>query len=161
MHRLAHVLPRSFPVVTSVRHTHRVTRLNHIAIAVPNLQEAARNFKTILGCEVSEPQPEPDHGVNVVFVTLANTKIELLEPLGANSPIGKFLEKNPNGGMHHFCVEVDDVHASADAMKSSGIRLLNETPKIGAHKNPVVFLHPKDTSGTLIEFEEVPVSKSS
>eukprot|EP00298_Acanthocystis_sp_HF-20_P001730 c12165_g1_i1.p1 GENE.c12165_g1_i1~~c12165_g1_i1.p1 ORF type:complete len:180 (+),score=77.16 c12165_g1_i1:22-540(+) len=144
---------------SSTRFAHNVTRLNHIAIAVPNLAAATENYKKLLGCHVSEPQPEPDHGVTVVFVTLGNTKIELLEPLGENSPIAKFLEKNPSGGMHHLCVEVTDLKGSIQEMKTKKVRLLNDEPKIGAHKNPVVFIHPKDTNGVLLEFEEVPVTK--
>eukprot|EP00299_Pterocystis_sp_00344_P014455 c7164_g1_i1.p1 GENE.c7164_g1_i1~~c7164_g1_i1.p1 ORF type:complete len:168 (-),score=32.72 c7164_g1_i1:179-628(-) len=138
---------------------HKVTRLNHIAIAVPNLKEASETYRRVLGCHVSEPQPEPAHGVTVVFVTLDNTKIELLEPLGENSPIAKYLQKNPAGGIHHMCVEVPDLAGTVSTMKSQGVKLLNETPMIGAHKNPVVFVHPKSLTGTLLEFEEVPEKK--
>lgn len=129
--------------------------LNHIAIAVPNLEGASKLFQRAFGAEISDPQPEPEHGVTVVFVSLPNTKIELLEPLGENSPIQKFLEKNPNGGIHHFCIEVDDLEKAMNRAKSKGVRVLGEgKPKTGAHGKPVIFLHPKDCLGTLIEFEE-------
>ena len=131
-------------------------RLNHVAIAVPDLAAAAEVYAGTLGAEVSAPQPLPEHGVTVVFVTLPNTKIELLEPLGENSPIARFLEKNPAGGMHHLCYEVEDIGAARDCLLAVGARVLGDgEPKIGAHGKPVLFLHPKDFSGTLIELEQV------
>ncbi len=132
-----------------------IGRLNHVAIAVPDLAEAAATYRDALGAEVTKPQPEPDHGVTVVFINLPNTKIELLEPLGADSPIAKFLEKNPNGGIHHVCYEVDDIIAARDQMKATGARVLGDgEPKMGAHGKPVLFLHPKDFCGTLTELEQ-------
>ena len=131
-------------------------RLNHVAIAVPDLAAAAEVYAGTLGAEVSAPQPLPEHGATVVFVTLPNTKIELLEPLGENSPIARFLEKNPAGGMHHLCYEVEDIGAARDRLLAVGARVLGDgEPKIGAHGKPVLFLHPKDFSGTLIELEQV------
>lgn len=131
-------------------------RVNHIALAVPDLAVAAERYRTSLGASVSEPQTLPEHGVTVVFVQFANTKIELLEPLGESSPIAAFLAKNPDGGMHHICYEVTDILAARDHLKAAGARVLgNGEPKIGAHGNPVLFLHPKDFFGTLIELEEV------
>ena len=131
-------------------------RLNHVAIAVPDLGAAASVYAETLGAEVSAPQPLPEHGVTVVFVALPNTKIELLEPLGEDSPIARFLEKNPAGGMHHLCYEVDDIGAARDRLLAAGARVLGDgEPKIGAHGKPVLFLHPKDFSGTLIELEQV------
>jgi methylmalonyl-CoA/ethylmalonyl-CoA epimerase len=133
-----------------------IGRLNHVAIAVPNLDEAARTYRETLGAKVSAPTRQPDHGVTVVFVELPNTKIELLHPLGANSPIAKFLERNPGGGMHHLCYEVDDIIASRDRLQAEGARVLGDgEPKIGAHGKPVLFLHPKDFAGTLVEIEQV------
>jgi len=132
-----------------------IGRLNHVAIAVPNLEQAAEGYRSKLGAQVSPPQAEPDHGVRVVFIELPNTKIELLEPLGPNSPINSFLERNPAGGMHHLCYEVDDIKAARDQLVASGARVLgNGEPKIGAHGKPVLFLHPKDFSGTLVELEQ-------
>lgn len=132
-----------------------IGRLNHVAIAVPDLEAAANTYRTALGAAVSAPQAEPDHGVTVVFIELPNTKIELLEPLGENSPIAAFLEKNPSGGMHHVCYEVDDIIAARDKLKAEGARVLgNGEPKIGAHGKPVLFLHPKDFNGTLTELEQ-------
>ncbi len=132
-----------------------IGRLNHVAIAVPDLAAAAAIYKGALGANVSEPQPEPDHGVTVVFVELPNTKIELLEPLGENSPIATFLEKNPSGGMHHVCYEVEDILAARDRLKGEGARIIGSgEPKIGAHGKPVLFLHPKDFNGTLVELEQ-------
>jgi methylmalonyl-CoA/ethylmalonyl-CoA epimerase len=131
-------------------------RLNHVAIAVPDLAEAADVYAGTLGAEISAPQPLPEHGVTVVFVTLPNTKIELLEPLGEDSPIARFLEKNPAGGIHHLCYEVQDIGAARDRLLAAGARVLGDgEPKIGAHGKPVLFLHPKDFSGTLIELEQV------
>jgi methylmalonyl-CoA/ethylmalonyl-CoA epimerase len=131
-------------------------RLNHVAIAVPDLAAAASVYAETLGAEVSAPQPLPEHGVTVVFVALPNTKIELLEPLGEDSPIARFLEKTPAGGMHHLCYEVDDIGAARDRLLAAGARVLGDgEPKIGAHGKPVLFLHPKDFSGALIELEQV------
>jgi len=133
-----------------------IGKLNHVAIAVPDLEKAAKTYRETLGARVSAPQAEPDHGVTVVFVELPNTKIELLEPLGDNSPIAKFLERNPEGGMHHLCYEVDDILAARDGLKTRGARVLGDgEPKIGAHGKPVLFLHPKDFAGTLVEIEQV------
>jgi methylmalonyl-CoA/ethylmalonyl-CoA epimerase len=132
-----------------------IGRLNHVAIAVPALAAAAAVYRNALGAEVSEPVPQPEHGVTVVFVTLPNAKIELLEPLGAKSPIAAFLERNPSGGMHHVCYEVEDILAARDRLKAAGARVLgNGEPKIGAHGKPVLFLHPKDFCGTLVEIEQ-------
>ncbi len=131
-------------------------RVNHVAIAVPDLASAAASYRATLGATVTEPQALPEHGVTVVFVTLPNTKVELLEPLGETSPIAAFLAKNPSGGMHHICYEVEDILAARDALKASGARVLGDgEPKIGAHGKPVLFLHPKDFQGTLIELEQV------
>ncbi|ACP24852.1 putative lactoylglutathione lyase [Sinorhizobium fredii NGR234] len=131
-------------------------RVNHVAIAVPNLATAAESYRATLGAAVTEPQALPEHGVTVVFVTLANTKVELLEPLGDQSPIAAFLEKNPAGGMHHICYEVEDIIAARDRLREAGARVLGDgNPKTGAHGKPVLFLHPKDFHGTLIELEEV------
>ena len=133
-----------------------IGRLNHVAIAVPDIAAASAKYRNSLGAKVSGPLPQPAHGVTVVFVELPNTKIELLEPLGAGSPIAKFLEKNPDGGIHHICFEVDDILAARDQLKSEGARVLGDgEPKIGAHGKPVLFLHPKDFTGTLIELEQV------
>lgn len=132
-----------------------IGRLNHVAIAVKDLTAAVAVYKDGLGAQVTDPLPQPEHGVTVVFITLPNTKIELLEPLGEGSPIAKFLEKNPDGGVHHVCYEVDDVIAARDRLKSQGARVLGDgTPKIGAHGKPVLFLHPKDFCGTLVELEQ-------
>ncbi len=131
-------------------------RVNHIAIAVPDLGAATASYRDTLGARVSEPQSLPEHGVTVVFVELPNTKIELLEPLGADSPIAAFLAKNPAGGMHHICYEVEDILAARDKLASGGARVLGSgEPKTGAHGKPVLFLHPKDFHGTLIELEQV------
>jgi methylmalonyl-CoA/ethylmalonyl-CoA epimerase len=130
-------------------------RLNHVAIAVPDLAAATAVYRDTLGAEVTEPAAEPEHGVTVVFINLPNTKIELLEPLGEGSPIAKFLEKNPNGGIHHVCYEVDDIIKARDQLKAEGARVLGDgEPKIGAHGKPVLFLHPKDFCGTLTELEQ-------
>ena len=132
-----------------------IGRLNHVAIAVRDLAAAAAVYRETLGADVTEPMDEPDHGVRVVFINLPNTKIELLEPLGDNSPIAKFLEKNPSGGIHHVCYEVDDITAARDRLKAEGARVLGDgEPKIGAHGKPVLFLHPKDFCGTLTELEQ-------
>jgi methylmalonyl-CoA/ethylmalonyl-CoA epimerase len=132
-----------------------IGKLNHVAIVVPDLQKAAKTYRETLGARVSAPQPVPDHGVTVVFVELPNTKIELLHPLGANSPIAKFLDRNPGGGMHHLCYEVEDIVAARDKLKASGARVLGDgEAKIGAHGKPVLFLDPKDFAGTLVEIEQ-------
>lgn len=131
-------------------------RLNHVALVVPNLAEAADAYRSKLGAKVTAPQALPEHGVTVVFIELPNTKIELLEPLGDKSTIAAFLEKNPSGGMHHVCYEVDDIIAARDQLKATGARVLGDgEPKIGAHGKPVLFLHPKDFFGTLVELEQV------
>lgn len=131
-------------------------RLNHVAIAVPDLEAATATYRDTLGASVSAPQALPEHGVTVVFVILPNTKIELLEPLGDASPIAAFLERNPAGGMHHLCYEVKDILVARDTLKAAGARVLGDgEPKTGAHGNPVLFLHPKDFTGTLVELEEV------
>jgi methylmalonyl-CoA/ethylmalonyl-CoA epimerase len=133
-----------------------IGRLNHVAIAVNDLNRSTALYRDTLGARVSPPLPQPEHGVTVVFVELPNTKIELLEPLGDNSPIAKFLEKNSDGGMHHVCYEVQDIRAARDRLKEKGARVLGEgEPKIGAHGKPVLFLHPKDFGGTLVELEQV------
>ena len=132
-----------------------IGKLNHVAIAVPNLAAATALYRDVLGAEVSEPLPQPDHGVTVVFVTLPNTKIELLHPLGDNSPIAGFLEKSPAGGIHHICYEVSDILAARDILKAAGARVLGSgEPRIGAHGKPVLFLHPKDFLGALVELEQ-------
>ncbi|MCC2609525.1 methylmalonyl-CoA epimerase [Neorhizobium sp. Rsf11] len=131
-------------------------RVNHIAIAVPDLAAATTTYRDTLGARVSQAQALPEHGVTVVFVELPNTKVELLEPLGADSPIAAFLEKNPSGGMHHICYEVEDIIAARDRLKAGGARVLGDgNPKTGAHGKPVLFLHPKDFDGTLVELEQV------
>ncbi|MDO5756765.1 MAG: methylmalonyl-CoA epimerase [Rhodobacterales bacterium] len=133
-----------------------IGRLNHVAIAVPDLDAAIAQYSGALGADVGAPQDEPDHGVTVVFINLPNTKIELLYPLGEASPIAGFLKKNPSGGIHHVCYEVDDIAAARDRLTASGARVLGDgTPKIGAHGKPVLFLHPKDFNGCLIELEQV------
>lgn len=131
-------------------------RINHVALAVPDIAAASRAYRETLGAVVSTPQSLPEHGVTVVFVELPNSKVELLEPLGAASPIAAFLAKNPDGGMHHICYEVADILAARDHLVAAGARVLgNGEPKIGAHGKPVLFLHPKDFFGTLIELEQV------
>ncbi|WP_425091255.1 methylmalonyl-CoA epimerase [Tropicimonas sp. S265A] len=133
-----------------------IGRLNHVAIAVPDLEAASKQYSGTLGAKVNAPQDEPDHGVTVVFIELPNTKIELLYPLGDDSPIAGFLEKNPAGGIHHICYEVDDILEARDRLKADGARVLGTgEPKIGAHGKPVLFLHPKDFNGTLVELEQV------
>jgi methylmalonyl-CoA/ethylmalonyl-CoA epimerase len=132
-----------------------IGRLNHVAIAVPDLAVASAQYRDTLGAKVGTPQEEPEHGVTVVFIELPNTKIELLHPLGDASPIAAFLAKNPAGGIHHLCYEVDDITAARDRLLTAGARVLGDgTPKIGAHGKPVLFLHPKDFTGTLVELEE-------
>lgn len=133
-----------------------IGRLNHVAIVVPDLAAAAQMYQTSLGATVTDQVPLPDHGVTTVFVELPNTKIELLHPLGEDSPVQKFLDNNPSGGMHHVCYEVEDIHAAIAHLVEEGARVLGDgQPKIGAHGLPVVFLHPKDFCGTLVELEEV------
>ena len=133
-----------------------IGRLNHVAIAVKDLAAATATYRNVLGADVSAPLPQPDHGVTVVFINLPNTKIELLEPLGENSPIAKFLERNSDGGIHHICYEVADVRVARDTLKAGGARVLGDgEPRIGAHGKPVIFLHPKDFNGTLVELEQV------
>jgi methylmalonyl-CoA/ethylmalonyl-CoA epimerase len=132
-----------------------IGRLNHVAIAVRDIAKAAAVYRDTLGATVSAVLPQPGHGVSTVFITLPNTKIELLEPLGENSPIAKFLDRNPDGGIHHVCYEVADIRVARDQLKAQGARVLGDgEPKIGAHGKPVLFLHPKDFCGTLVEIEE-------
>ena len=132
-----------------------IGRLNHVAIAVKDLAAAARVYRDTLGADVSAPLPQPDHGVTVVFVNLPNTKIELLQPLGDNSPIRRFLEKNPDGGIHHLCYEVEDIGAARDRLTAEGARVHGSgEPQIGAHGKPVLFLHPKDFYGTPVDLEQ-------
>ena len=132
-----------------------IGRLNHVAIAVPDLEAAAAQYRDALGAKVGDPQDEPEHGVRVIFVSLPNTKIELLHPLGEDSPIRGFLDKNPSGGIHHVCYEVEDIIATRDRLTRNGARVLGSgEPRIGAHGKPVLFLHPKDFAGTLVELEE-------
>lgn len=132
-----------------------IGRLNHVAIAVRDIAKASEVYRKTLGADVSAAVPQVAHGVTTVFINLPNTKIELLEPLGADSPIAKFLERNPDGGIHHICYEVDDIIAARDQLKAQGARVLGDgTPKIGAHNKPVLFLHPKDFCGTLVELEQ-------
>ncbi|GAK32912.1 methylmalonyl-CoA epimerase, mitochondrial [alpha proteobacterium Q-1] len=133
-----------------------IGRLNHVAIVVPDLEAATKLYRDTLGAEVSSPKDQPDHGVTTVFVELPNSKIEFLHPLGENSPVAKFLERNPAGGIHHLCYEVDDIYAARDRLLADGLRILgDDEPKIGAHGKPVLFLHPKDFNGTLVEIEQV------
>lgn len=133
-----------------------IKRLNHVAIVVPNLSTATATYRDTLGAQVSEPQALEEHGVTVVFVDLPNTRIELLEPLGDGSPVSNFLERHSGGGIHHLCVEVDDIISARDELRAKGARVLGDgEPKTGAHGNPVLFLHPKDFHGCLIELEEV------
>ncbi|KRB49114.1 methylmalonyl-CoA epimerase [Rhizobium sp. Root708] len=132
-----------------------LTWLNHIAIAVPDLSKAAAQYKS-LGANVSDPKDLPEHGVTVVFVTIPNTKIELMHPLGQGSPIEAFLERNPSGGIHHLCFEVAEIGEAADKLRDIGVRVLGDgTPKLGAHDKPVLFAHPKDFQGALVEFEQI------
>jgi methylmalonyl-CoA/ethylmalonyl-CoA epimerase len=132
-----------------------IGRLNHVAIAVRDIEKASALYRDTLGAKVTPPVDQPAHGVTVVFVELPNTKIEFLQPLGADSPIAKFLDKNPDGGIHHVCYEVDDILAARDRLKAQGARVLGDgNPRIGAHDKPVLFLHPKDFNGTLVELEQ-------
>lgn len=131
-------------------------RLNHVAIAVPDLEAASAIYRNALGAKLTEPQSLPEHGVTVVFIDVGNSKIELMTPLGEDSPIAGFLEKNPAGGMHHICYEVEDIVAARDKLSAAGLRVLGDgNPRIGAHGKPVLFLHPKDFLGTLVELEQV------
>jgi methylmalonyl-CoA/ethylmalonyl-CoA epimerase len=133
-----------------------IGRLNHIAIAVPNIQKASSIWENALGAKISSAQSLPEHGVKVVFIESPNTKVELLEPLNKQSPISKFLERNPNGGMHHMCYEVSNLENAIEKLIAAGVKILGDgIPKIGAHGNPVIFLNPGDFSGTLIELEEI------
>jgi methylmalonyl-CoA/ethylmalonyl-CoA epimerase len=132
-----------------------IGRLNHVAIAVTDLAQAMRTYREMLGADVSDPVPQPDHGVTTVFITLPNTKIELITPLGEDSPISNFLMRNPQGGIHHVCYEVSDIQAARDRLRARGARILGDgEPRIGAHGKPVLFLHPKDFCGSLIELEQ-------
>ena len=132
-----------------------IGRLNHVAIAVRDIAKATALYRDTLGVKVSAAMPQPDHGVTTVFINLPNTKIELLEPLGTDSPIAKFLDRNPDGGIHHICYEVDDIKAARERLTAQGARVLGSVePKIGAHGKPVLFLHPKDFNGTLVELEQ-------
>jgi methylmalonyl-CoA/ethylmalonyl-CoA epimerase len=143
------------PDLRGVEQDIMIGRLNHVAIAVKDLTAATALYRDTLGARVSQPLPQPEHGVTVVFVELPNTKVELLEPLGADSPITKFLERNADGGIHHICYEVDDILAARDRLKAAGARVLGTgEPRIGAHGKPVLFLHPKDFTGTLVELEQ-------
>ena len=133
-----------------------IRRLNHVAIAVPDLAAGAKLYRETLGAKVSEPLDQPEHGVTVIFVELPNTKIELIHPLGDASPIQGFLDRNAAGGIHHICYEVEDIYAARDRLKREGARVLGDgEPKLGAHEKPVLFLHPKDFCGTLVELEQV------
>ncbi|KAF2071467.1 hypothetical protein CYY_007220 [Polysphondylium violaceum] len=131
-----------------------IGRLNHVAIATPNLKESCDLWRDVMGADVSEPADQKEHGVTTVFVGLENTKIELLHPLGENSPIANFLKKNPSGGIHHICIEVDDIHHAVKTLLDENIRIIDPNPKIGAHGKPVVFLHPKSMNGVLVELEQ-------
>jgi methylmalonyl-CoA/ethylmalonyl-CoA epimerase len=132
-----------------------IGRLNHVAIAVSDLARAMKIYRETLGAEISDPVPQPEHGVTTVFITLPNTKIELIAPLGESSPIANFLARNSDGGIHHVCYEVSDIIAARDRLRAAGARVLGDgEPKIGAHGKPVLFLHPKDFCGTLIEIEQ-------
>ncbi|KAG0027979.1 hypothetical protein BGZ82_008685 [Podila clonocystis] len=133
----------------------KLGRLNHVAIAVPDIDQSTAFYRDLMGAKVSEKVPLPEHGVYTVFVELDNTKIELLHPYGENSPIQGFLNKNKSGGIHHICIEVDDVYKAVNDLMAKGIKALNPIPKIGAHGKPVVFLHPKDCHGTLVELEQI------
>lgn len=133
-----------------------IGRLNHVAIAVPDLEAAARKYRDLLGAEVSAPHDLPEHGVRVVFVTLVNSRVELMAPLDNNSPIAAFLDRHPQGGLHHVCFEVNNLSAAAETLRAGGARVLGDgTPQTGAHGLPILFLHPKDFDGTLIELEEL------
>ncbi|XP_066557382.1 methylmalonyl-CoA epimerase, mitochondrial isoform X2 [Amia ocellicauda] len=157
--RCAAPLRRTFAVSRSVRQggpspVWKLGRLNHVAVAVPDLERATALYRDVLGAQVSARVPLPEHGVYTVFVELGNTKLELLHPLGEKSPIAGFLQKNKSGGMHHICIEVDDINSAIRDLKAKKIRTLSEEPRIGAHGKPVMFLHPKDCDGVLVELEE-------
>ncbi|KNE57462.1 methylmalonyl-CoA epimerase [Allomyces macrogynus ATCC 38327] len=153
--RLAAPLARQFTTATPNHPVFQLGRLNHVAIAVPDLAKSTAFYKNVLGAtDVSESVALPEHGVYTVFVNLGNTKIELLHPHGDKSPIAKFLERNQDGGMHHICIEVDDINAALTKVTEMGVRSLDKKPKIGAHGKPVVFLHPKDCGGVLVELEQ-------
>jgi methylmalonyl-CoA/ethylmalonyl-CoA epimerase len=142
-------------MMTPYRGSGMIGRLNHVAIAVRDIEAAAKVYRETLGAAVSAAVPQNEHGVTTVFITLPNTKIELIEPLGRASPIAKFLERNPDGGIHHVCYEVDDIISARDRLKAEGARVLGDgEPKMGAHGKPVLFLHPKDFLGTLVELEQ-------
>ena len=145
---------RHLSLSTSQSNDWKLGKLNHVAIAVNDLDKSIKMYRDVLGAKVSEPAPQEEHGVYTVFVELGETKIELLYPLGENSPIAGFLKKNPSGGIHHVCLEVSDVYKAMETMKEKGIRVLDKQPKIGAHGKPVVFLHPKDCGGVLTELEQ-------
>eukprot|EP01117_Protostelium_nocturnum_P001451 TRINITY_DN1174_c0_g1_i1.p1 TRINITY_DN1174_c0_g1~~TRINITY_DN1174_c0_g1_i1.p1 ORF type:complete len:195 (+),score=57.55 TRINITY_DN1174_c0_g1_i1:62-646(+) len=132
----------------------QIGKLNHVAIAVSNLEESVKLYRDILGADVSAPEDLPEHGVTTVFINLGNTKIELLKPLGKDSPIQNFLDKKPSGGIHHICIEVDDIHSALKHVQDQGIKSIDQKPKIGAHGKPVVFLHPKSMNGVLVELEQ-------
>jgi methylmalonyl-CoA/ethylmalonyl-CoA epimerase len=151
---LVHQSSKKFATDSLPKHIWSLGTLNHVAIAVPKLDEASAFYKNILKAEVSESVALPEHGVYTVFVNLGNTKIELLHPYGSKSPIANFLEKNKNGGIHHICINVKNIREAMKELKEKKIRLLSDEPRIGAHGKPVVFLHPKDCYGTLVELEE-------
>ncbi|KAL8598115.1 hypothetical protein ACOMHN_030401 [Nucella lapillus] len=153
--RFLTVVSRHLQTSASCREAWKVGKVNHIAIACPDLEKAVSLYRDVLHAKVSEKQALPSHGVTVVFVELGDTKIELLHPLGDKSPIQNFLEKNSNGGMHHVCLEVNDIKAAMKELKSKKIRTLSDQPSVGAHGKPVVFLHPKDCNGVLVELEEM------
>ncbi|KAM9494886.1 methylmalonyl-CoA epimerase, mitochondrial [Clarias gariepinus] len=157
LHRslLVRTFSSSLPVSQSVPPSlWKLGRLNHVAIAVPDLEKATALYQDVLGAQVSATVPLPEHGVYTVFVELGNTKLELLHPLGEKSPIAGFLQKNKAGGMHHICIEVDDINSAIADLKAKKIRLLSPEPRIGAHGKPVMFLHPKDCDGVLVEIEQ-------
>jgi len=142
------------PTIENTLGTLKLGRLNHVAIAVSNLNQAISLYRDVLGANVSNAMPQQEHGVTTVFVDLGNTKIELLHPLGESSPIKNFLEKKPDGGIHHICIEVDDIYTAVEELKTKGIKVIDPKPKIGAHGKPVVFLHPKSLNGVLVELEQ-------
>ena len=142
------------PVIGGDTLAWKLGKINHIAIAVPNIEKSSIFYKDVLGANVSDPEPQPEHGVYTAFIELGDTKIELIQPLGEGSTISAFLAKNKDGGMHHICIEVDDIENAMTHMRSNGIRLLSKTSRIGAHGKPVIFLHPKDCNGVLVELEQ-------
>jgi len=145
---------RPLSLTQTTKQNWKLGKLNHVAIAVNDLEKSISMYRDVLGAKVSNPEPQEEHGVYTVFIELGDTKIELLYPLGENSPIEGFLKKNPSGGIHHICLEVSDVYEAMETMKEKGIRVLSKEPKIGAHGKPVVFLHPKDCGGVLTELEQ-------